>query len=116
MNPAHKYLQELKLVLDTDKFTGNDPIILFHNLTRCVKETDTFSMCEEQVYVLLPQFLMNPAAAQFITVQARCIYSGVTCWIEAVKCLLQIYATTSAIGNACYILQNISRLTAEAEV
>lgn len=82
--PVHKFLRELKLVMDAHKFNGKDPILIFDFLTRYVEETDKLEMSEDQAYVLLAQFLTNPASSQFRAVKAGSRYSGVTCWPEAV--------------------------------
>lgn len=81
---VHKYLKELKLVMDSHKFSGKDPILIFDFLTRLMEETDKLLMSEDQAYILLPQFFTCPAATQFRTVHAGSRYSGVTCWPEAV--------------------------------
>ena len=114
--PLYKYLKELNLVMETHKFTGKDPILIFDFLTRYVEETDKLEMSEDQAFVLLPQFLSNPAAVQFRAVQGGSRFTGVTCWPEAVQHLLQTYATPSAIRNALRRLQTISQLPKETEL
>lgn len=46
LNPVHKYLEELKLEIDTHKFTGKDPILIFDILIWYVDDTDKLAMSE----------------------------------------------------------------------
>lgn len=48
--------------------------------TRCVEETDKLALSGEKAYALLPQFLRNPAAAQFRAVKVVSRYSAVYRW------------------------------------
>lgn len=65
MSPVHKHLKELKLFMDTQKFTSKYPILILDCLTRYVEQTDKLAIYKEQAYVTLPQFLKTPAGAQF---------------------------------------------------
>lgn len=69
LTPVHKYLKELKLVLDTPKISGKDPILIFDFSTRLVEEREKLQMSEGQAYILLIQFLSNPVSFQFRAVK-----------------------------------------------
>lgn len=88
--PIQKYLKELKLNMDSHKFSGKDAILVFVFLIRMVEETARLIMSGDQTYILLPQFLGNPAATHLCAVQVGSLYSGVNCWLEAVQHILQM--------------------------
>ena len=73
-------------------------IKIFKFLSRFVNEADMLRMSEAQAFITLPTLISHPTGTNVCTSLAgKSRQGGVTCWAEAVKHLLQTYATPAAM-------------------
>lgn len=111
----HRTLKNLELTMKENKFTGEDPILIFDFLSRTVEEADTLAMNEGQLVTCLPHLLTKTAAQQYRSIASRSRSGTLTKWPEAVQYLLRTYATDRAIQEAVEALENIRQASNEDE-
>lgn len=83
------HIKNMNLTMGKRSFDGTDPIKILNFLVCFVKEADMWRMSEDQGFVALPTFLVDPAEMQFrtnLSVESR--RGEISCWLEAVQYLL----------------------------
>lgn len=93
----------MELTFKDRTFSGEDPILIFDDLTRFVEEANKLDNSEGHLFVLLPHILSVSASDQYPAASDGSQSgrtSGIVHWSESVQYLLGTHATEEAMGEA----------------
>lgn len=107
----------MHLSLQNHYFTGEEPSMVLVFVSTFVAEATILVMNEVQAHLALIYFLWGVAEHHYTSVRrsSRSSEGGVTCWPEAVQCLLRFYPTNTAVERTALALLNTPQLLCETK-
>lgn len=113
---VHFHLKRLELSFADNKFSGDDPVMIFNFLTRFVEEAEILGISEGQEFLTLPSFITKHSLRQYRASKRGARSGGITCWPEAIQHFLRTFVNPSAIRDAIIALLGVTQLSNEEEL